>query len=99
MCATLTSRSQHPPVVLLQEFEMLVESIIFYAEKEQLIVTTGGCTLHVLGKGEDGNWAQISKMRFATGSGEQAMQLQVGRTHGRGGRPGGGADYAAVGVA
>ncbi|KAG1665494.1 hypothetical protein FOA52_009755 [Chlamydomonas sp. UWO 241] len=63
---------------VVQEFDTLVDTIIYYHEKDQLVVTTGGCTLHVLGKDEaDQSWAQLSKMRFATGTGEQAAALQV----------------------
>mmetsp|Transcript_30722 Transcript_30722/g.68056 ORF Transcript_30722/g.68056 Transcript_30722/m.68056 type:complete len:1411 (+) Transcript_30722:34-4266(+) len=63
---------------VVQELTEEVHNIIYYAEKEQLVVTTSGCTLHVLGRNEQlGTWQSISKMKFATGTGEAATALQV----------------------
>lgn len=55
-----------------------VTGLIYYAEKEQLVVVGGSCSLFLLGRNDgDGSWAQISKMKFATGTGENAGSLQV----------------------
>lgn len=63
---------------VVQEFPEEVETLIYYKEKDQLIVTTSGCTLHVLAKDEsEGTWTSLSKMKFATGTGETAVKLQV----------------------
>ena len=62
----------------LQEFAEPVQTIVYYQEKDQLVITTGGCNLHLLGKDDAaGTWHTISKMKFATGTGETATQLQV----------------------
>jgi intraflagellar transport protein 140 len=55
-----------------------VTGIIYYADKEQLVVVGASCSLYVLGHGTDrGEWQALSKMKFATGTGEAAGSLQV----------------------
>ena len=67
-------------VGVVQELSDEVQTLLYYKEKEQLVITTSGCTMLVLAKDETnpGNWQTISKMKFATGTGETASQLQVG---------------------
>ena len=62
-----------------QELADEVQTLIYYGEKEQLVVTTSGCTMLQLGKDEanPGAWQIVSKMKFATGTGEAASQRQV----------------------
>lgn len=53
-------------------------SLIYYAEKEQLLLVTASCSLNLLGRDDTtGSWQSISKMKFATGTGEAASSLQV----------------------
>ena len=67
-------------VGVVQELSEEVQTLLYYKEKEQLVITTSGCTMLVLAKDEanPGSWQTISKMKFATGTGETASQLQVG---------------------
>ncbi|MEW5317550.1 MAG: hypothetical protein WDW38_008838 [Sanguina aurantia] len=54
----------------VQEMTEEVHTLIYYAEKEQLLVVSASCTLSVLGKDDQtGNWVALSKMKFATGTG------------------------------
>lgn len=56
-----------------------MHTLIYYAEKEQMLVVSASCTLNILGKDEQlGTWMSLSKMKFATGTGEAASGLQVG---------------------
>jgi intraflagellar transport protein 140 len=62
-----------------QDMTEEVTGIIYYADKEQLVVVGASCSLYVLGHGADrGEWQALSKMKFATGTGEAAGSLQVG---------------------
>lgn len=63
---------------LVLELSDEAEALIYYPEKEQLLVTTGLCSMHLLAKDDAlGTWHTISKMKFATGTGESATTLQV----------------------
>ncbi|GAX73042.1 hypothetical protein CEUSTIGMA_g494.t1 [Chlamydomonas eustigma] len=64
---------------LVQVLPDEAQAIIYYAEKDQLVVTTSGCSMLLLAKdeAEPGTWQTLSKMKFATGTGEAASQLQV----------------------
>eukprot|EP00798_Chlamydomonas_sp_ICE-L_P030874 gene30874-35918_t len=66
---------------VVQEFPEGLHHLIYYAPKDQLVVTTASCNLHVLGRDEEANptapWTTVSKMKFATGTGEAATSLQV----------------------
>lgn len=55
-----------------------VTSLIYYAEKDQLVVITSNSSLNLLGQDEStGEWMSLSKMKFATGTGDAAGSLQV----------------------
>lgn len=55
-----------------------VHALLLYPERAQLLVVSSSCTLSVLAKDETlGTWAALSKMKFATGTGEAASGLQV----------------------
>jgi len=56
-----------------------VTGLIYYAEKEQLVVVGASCSLYLLGKSADegDGWVSLSKMKFATGTGEAAGSLNV----------------------
>ena len=62
-----------------QELPDEAQTLMYYSEKEQLVVTTSGCTMLLLARDEanPGMWHTLSKMKFATGTGEAATQLQV----------------------
>jgi intraflagellar transport protein 140 len=63
---------------LVLELSDEAQALIYYPEKDQLLVTTGLCSMHLLAKDDAlGTWQTISKMKFATGTGEIATTLQV----------------------
>lgn len=54
-----------------------LHQLIYYPERNQLLCITTNSTLMVVGKDEMGTWTALSKMKFATGTGEAATSLQV----------------------
>ncbi|KAG2490014.1 hypothetical protein HYH03_011479 [Edaphochlamys debaryana] len=66
---------------IVQEMGEAVHSLLHYPDRDQLLVIGASCTLYVLGRDEQlGTWVTVSKMKFATGTGEAATGLQVAWT-------------------
>ncbi len=65
-------------VVITQDMPEELTAMMYYPEKEQLVVVGVSCSLYLLARNEQENtWGVVSKMKFATGTGEQAGWLHV----------------------
>lgn len=55
-----------------------VHALLLYPERGQVLVVGASCTLSLLAKDDAlQTWTPLSKMKFATGTGEAASGLQV----------------------